>query len=255
MAERLPLRILLAEDHAINQKLALQILGKIGYRADVAGNGLEVLAALDRQPYDVVLMDVQMPEMDGLEATRRIHQRWGNKRPRIIAMTANAMQGDREECLAAGMDDYVSKPVAIRELQIALERWGQTELPPVTLAPDSPQDWPSETIDWAVVDGLRALQQEGQPDFVQAMTTLYLSDTPALIDAMQQAIMQGSAEELRSTAHALKGNSNSIGAKRMGALSLDLEKIGRGRTVEGAEPLLVELKREFDRVRRAFRPD
>jgi signal transduction histidine kinase/CheY-like chemotaxis protein/putative methionine-R-sulfoxide reductase with GAF domain len=128
MAQRLPLRILLAEDYVVNQKLALRLLAQMGYRADVAANGLETIQALERQPYDVVLMDVQMPEMDGLEATREIRARWpaaeqqGRPRPRIIAMTANAMQGDREICLAAGMDDYVSKPIRVEELVQALSR-------------------------------------------------------------------------------------------------------------------------------------
>ena len=134
MAQRQPLRILLAEDYVVNQKLALRLLAQMGYRADVAANGLETIQALERQPYDVVLMDVQMPEMDGLEATRQIRSRslassagtnaeqQGYRWPRIIAMTANAMQGDREICLEAGMDDYVSKPIRVEELIQALAR-------------------------------------------------------------------------------------------------------------------------------------
>jgi CheY-like chemotaxis protein len=122
LAERLPLRILLTEDNTVNQKLALRILQRMGYRADVAANGLEALAALRRQRYDVILMDVQMPEMDGLEATRQIRSTFApDQQPRIIAMTANAMQGDREACLEAGMNDYVSKPIQVKELQAALE--------------------------------------------------------------------------------------------------------------------------------------
>jgi PAS domain S-box-containing protein len=139
LSENLPLRILLAEDNLVNQKVAIRILERMGYRADIAANGLEVLDALQRQNYDVVLMDLQMPEMDGLEATRRIIQDWSGlsghdrtgssvngtkKRPRIIAMTANAMHGDRETCLAAGMDDYISKPISIEELVAALKRCG-----------------------------------------------------------------------------------------------------------------------------------
>ena len=122
LAERHPLRILLAEDNVVNQKLALRLLQQMGYRADVASNGIEAIECVARQPYDVVLMDVQMPEMDGLEASRRIVARWPDaaQRPRIVAMTANAMQGDREACLAAGMDDYVTKPIRVEALVEAL---------------------------------------------------------------------------------------------------------------------------------------
>ena len=121
MAERHPLRILLAEDNVVNQKLAMRLLQQMGYRADLAGNGIEAIERIEREPYDVVLMDVQMPEMDGLEAARRITAQWPvGQRPRIVAMTANAMQGDREECLAAGMDDYVTKPIRVDALVQAL---------------------------------------------------------------------------------------------------------------------------------------
>jgi PAS domain S-box-containing protein len=123
MAARHPLRILLAEDNVVNQKLALRLLQGMGYRADVAANGLEAIESIGRQPYDLVLMDVQMPEMDGLEASREINRRWDNaRRPRIVAMTANAMQGDRELCLAAGMDDYLTKPIRLNDLVAALYR-------------------------------------------------------------------------------------------------------------------------------------
>lgn len=120
--QKAPLRILLAEDHLVNQKLALLMLQRLGYRADVAGNGLEVLEAIRRQVYDVVLLDVQMPEMDGLEAAQRICKEWQFDRPRLIAMTANAMEGDREICLNAGMDDYISKPMRMEALAQALEK-------------------------------------------------------------------------------------------------------------------------------------
>jgi signal transduction histidine kinase/DNA-binding response OmpR family regulator len=123
MAARHPLRILLAEDNVVNQKLALRFLTQMGYRADLASNGVEAVESLVRQTYDVVLMDVQMPEMDGLEASRRINAQWpATKRPRIVAMTANAMQGDREMCLAAGMDDYITKPIRVDQLVEALMR-------------------------------------------------------------------------------------------------------------------------------------
>ncbi len=123
LARRHPLRILLAEDNVVNQKLALRLLQQMGYRADLASNGIEAIEAVERQTYDVILMDVQMPEMDGLEATRRISARWAaGDRPRIVAMTANAMQGDREACLAAGMDDYLTKPIRVDALMDALRQ-------------------------------------------------------------------------------------------------------------------------------------
>ncbi len=129
-AARLPLRLLLVEDNAVNQKVALRILLQMGYRADVAGNGIEALQALRRQTYDLILMDVHMPEMDGLEATRVICAEWAaSERPKIVAMTANAMKEDRAECLDAGMDDYITKPIRVGELQAALERWGTIVAP------------------------------------------------------------------------------------------------------------------------------
>ena len=123
MAARHPLRILLAEDNVVNQKLALRLLQQMGYRADLASNGLEAVESVRRQAYDVVLMDVQMPEMDGLEASRRITAAAPpGQRPRIVAMTANAMQGDREMCMEAGMDDYVTKPIRVDALVEALHQ-------------------------------------------------------------------------------------------------------------------------------------
>ena len=123
LAHRIPLRILVAEDNVVNQKLALRLLERFGYRPDIVANGLEALDALQQRHYDLVLMDVQMPEMDGFEATRRVRANISrDKQPRIIAMTANAMQGDREACLAAGMDDYISKPIGVKELHQSLEK-------------------------------------------------------------------------------------------------------------------------------------
>jgi signal transduction histidine kinase len=125
-ASRHPLRILMADDSQVNQKVGYSFLEKLGYRAEVVSNGFEVLDAFERQPYDLVFLDVQMPEMDGYEAARQLRRRWNDKdSPRIIAMTGNAMQGDREKCLQAGMDDYIAKPVRVEDIRTALERWGK----------------------------------------------------------------------------------------------------------------------------------
>lgn len=123
MAERHPLRILLVEDNAFNRKVALRFLQKIGYQADIATTGLEALQVLKERHYDAILMDVQMPDMDGMETTRHIREQWPpHQQPRIIAMTAHALRGDRERCLRVGMDDYISKPVQLDDLIAALER-------------------------------------------------------------------------------------------------------------------------------------
>ena len=132
LSRRLPLRLLLADDNPINQKVGLSVLHKLGYHADVANNGLEVLKALEQKAYDILFLDVQMPEMDGLEAARQICQKWSaDKRPRIIAMTGNALIGDREKCLQAGMDDYISKPVRVAELAIRARALGPDQGPKV----------------------------------------------------------------------------------------------------------------------------
>ncbi len=129
MADRLPLRLLLADDNIINQKVGVKMLQRLGYRPEVAANGVEVLKLLEQQPFDIIFLDVQMPEMDGYEAARRIHAQWPDpRRPRLVAMTGNALEGDREKCLEAGMDDYVAKPVGLPELQAVVERWGQARV-------------------------------------------------------------------------------------------------------------------------------
>jgi CheY-like chemotaxis protein len=125
LASRLPLRILLADDNPVNLKVGRSYLEKMGYRVALAGNGIEVIQAMELQPYDVIFLDVQMPEMDGFEAARQIRRRWRDPRPSLIAITGNAMQGDREKCLEAGMDDYIAKPVRVKDLEAVLLRWGK----------------------------------------------------------------------------------------------------------------------------------
>ena len=250
LAKRQPLRLLLAEDNVVNQKVALSILAKMGYRADVAGNGLEVLESLRRQTYDVVLMDVQMPEMDGLEATRRICQEWPKEqRPRIIAVTAHAMLGDKQECLAAGMDDYITKPVRVKELQAALERsrsLGVSEPKPVAAVSPGP-------FDREVLATLRELQEEGEPDILGELFDLFLQDTPTRLRAMREAVKLEDNEAVQRIAHSLKGSSANLGAQQMAAMCEDLERQARGGAA--AAEVVTQLETEFARVQEAMQAE
>ena len=243
MAQRHPLRILLAEDNVVNQKLALRLLEQMGYRADVAANGLEAVAALERQPYDVVLMDVQMPEMDGLEATREIVRRWpGDRRPRIVAMTANAMQGDRELCLAAGMNDYVSKPIRVEELMAALER-------STSQAPESGRAVATELLDSGALEQLRTTMGSG---FDELLST-FLEDSQELMTTLHRALGRRDVDAFRRAAHSLKSNASSFGATTLSSLARDLETLARSGTLEGAEPRVERLGVECERVTQALR--
>src|SRR5262249_49645096 len=174
----------------------------MGYRADVAANGLEAIAAIERQPYDVVLMDVQMPEMDGLEASREITRRWPREsRPRIVAMTANAMQGDRELCLAAGMDDYVSKPIRVEELIAALDRTAAQSAEPARTEP-------TDVLDTTAVERLRATMGQS---FDELLST-FVEDARELVDTIRRALGRKDTDAFRRAAHSLKSNAASFGA-------------------------------------------
>ena len=206
MAARHPLRILLAEDNVVNQKLALRLLQQMGYRADLASNGIEAIECVERQTYDVVLMDVQMPEMDGLEASRRITaQVAAGERPRIVAMTANAMQGDREMCLAAGMDDYITKPIRVDQLVEALN-------PCAT--PEQGHDMNAAVIDPAT---FAELQDTAGAEFVAELVDTFLEEAPGMLAELRSARAEGDAERFRRAAHSLKSNSHTFGALSLGA--------------------------------------
>ncbi len=244
MAQRHPLRILLAEDNVVNQKLAQRLLEQMGYRADVAANGLEAVAAIERQPYDVVLMDVQMPEMDGLEASREITRRFPREgRPRIVAMTANAMQGDRELCLAAGMDDYVSKPIRVEELIAALERTASPAPEPARTAPAS------DLLDTAAFERLRATMGGG----LQELVATFVEDTHELVETLRRALGRLDTDAFRRAAHSLKSNAASFGATTLSTLARDLEMLARAGSIDGAAPRVERLALECERVVRALR--
>jgi len=251
LAQRLPLRILLAEDHLVNQKVALFLLDKLGYRADVAANGLEVLEALHRQSYDVVLMDVQMPEMDGLEASRRICQDWSpEERPRIIAMTANAMQGDREECLAAGMDDYLSKPIKLEALVKALQRCQLRCQPPCPEQGSKSADRPA--VDTRVLQELQAILGDNSAVLVGELIDCYLEESPKLLQAMSAALSQKDAAALFQAAHILKSSSADQGAMILAELCQELEALGKLGVLAGAAGKVAQVETEYERVKAAL---
>jgi signal transduction histidine kinase/DNA-binding response OmpR family regulator/HAMP domain-containing protein len=242
MAQRHPLRILLAEDNVVNQKLALRLLEQMGYRADVAANGLEAVAAVERQPYDVVLMDVQMPEMDGLEASREIIRRWPEGRPRIVAMTANAMQGDRELCLAAGMDDYVSKPIRVEELIAALDR-------SAAQAPEPSRPAATDVLDASTLKQLRSAMGSG---FDELLST-FVEDSQELMATLRRTLGRRDVDGFRRAAHSLKSNAASFGATTLSGLARDLETLARSGSLDGAEPRVERLGVECEHVTRALR--
>jgi signal transduction histidine kinase/CheY-like chemotaxis protein/HPt (histidine-containing phosphotransfer) domain-containing protein len=253
LGERLPLRILVAEDVAVNQKLVLIMLDRMGYRADVAANGREVLEALERQPYDVVLMDVQMPEMDGLEAARRIHQRWpGGERPRIVALTANAMQEDRAECQAAGMDDYLAKPVQGTGLQAALVRCGEWAAARGPKGNGGKQEGsegepapPVDVLDRAMLADLR---KEAGPELLRELFDLFRGDAPTFLRGLAAAAAEGNASKLQKMAHGLRGAALGLGAQALAACCTALEAQGRAGVLDDAARLVDEAERQFQRA-------
>ena len=267
----LPLRILLAEDNSVNQQVALLTLKQLGYRADVASNGWQVLEALHHKPYDVVLMDVEMPEMDGLTATRRITEAWsadsGVKRPRIIAMTAYAMASDRKKCLDAGMDDYISKPIQLQELIRALQRCPSVTLPPSNLpAGEHKGDTHASTSQKLSPERSRRANPSPSilnPKVLQSLRQIagdrfhhilndYLEDTAQLLQGIQVAILAGDSEAIRQSAHALRSSSANLGATALSQLCKELEAIGRAGTTDGASALLEKIEQEYETVKVAL---
>jgi signal transduction histidine kinase/DNA-binding response OmpR family regulator len=243
MAQRLPLRILVAEDNMVNQQLALQLLRRMGYRADIAANGLEVLEALQRQFYDVVFMDVHMPEMDGLSATRQIcQQRSPAERPRIVAMTANAMRGDREKCLRAGMDDYISKPIRVEELVRALNQCLPREYP------TEPASAPESAIDSDVLQAFREAMGDAASECLAQLIEVFLEETPNLVQAIETAAARGDATAMQRSAHALKSSSASLGAMTLSQYCQNLEAMGRSNMLATASEVASQLEAEYKRV-------
>jgi signal transduction histidine kinase/ligand-binding sensor domain-containing protein/CheY-like chemotaxis protein/HPt (histidine-containing phosphotransfer) domain-containing protein len=333
-AQRNPLRLLLAEDNVVNQKVEMRLLEKMGYRPDLAANGLEVLELLEQQRYDVILMDLQMPEMDGLEATRRIVEGYSAEyRPRIIGVTANVVAEDRAAALAAGMDDYLSKPIRLAELQAVLARCAEQisarksttarsgnlhllrdvsrptvpepapefalqnapnplavnkpvkmetkEIPlretkpylvpsptePVKI--EAPPPPPTDSLltasgnlttlnghpyDQELLFKLHEMREESGAVFVNELIDLFLSDMPRRMEALRIAVAAQEATPIYRAAHSLSGGSATLGARTLGELAGELEKLARSGSLPGSQVLAQAIEKEFARICALLQP-
>ena len=273
-------RILLAEDNIVNQKVAVRMLQKIGYKVDVVENGREAVKALKRTSYDLVLMDCQMPEMDGLEATRTIRK---IERERleamdtdqgsddsdnngssfltsdcshlpIIALTANALSGDRETCFQAGMDDFLAKPVRIEDLRAMLSKWLPQQEASIEMEQPKKKTEPNDSstlppcLDSAILESLKTLGGEEDPEFFMMVIDQFLSDLPRHREGIEQAVANHDSEALVKTAHACKGSSRSIGAMALGEISYELELMGREKSMDKAPEKLGQWLQEHHRT-------
>ncbi len=256
MAERLPLRILVAEDNTVNQKVILHTLERLGYRADIAANGYEVLDAIQRQWYDVILMDIQMPEMDGAEATRRIRETMpADKQPRIVALTAHALTGDRERYLEAGMDDYLSKPVRPEALVEILQQYKpRTDVPGT--APLTERDFaPAQnvSIEPAVLDRLYNAIGKDRPQMMIDLIDTFLDDIPKRFAHIEQALANNDAKSIQAAAHPMKSSAASLGALPFSRMCEQLERLAADNSHPEAIPTLYgKLQEEFNRIQQAM---
>ena len=249
-------RILLAEDNQTNQMAAVRMLEMLGYQVDVAINGIEAVDACRKVDYGLVFMDNQMPEMDGRTAAREIRTfelAHGKPPIPIIALTADAMQGDREKCLAAGMNDYLSKPFKVVQLTEMLERWG-LRLAPAAVVPEAASPAGRErAIDASVFDTFRKMgPATGADDFVSRLIDQYLAEATLRITALKDALERRDGSAVRLATHSLRGTSSTVGANRLAALCEELEALARATNFASTPALFAAIEEEFVRVRQAL---
>lgn len=257
-----PRRVLLAEDNVANRKLAIAMLDKLGYAADAAANGVEAVEAWGRFSYDAVLMDCRMPEMDGFRATAEIRrQEASSGRIPIIAMTADAMEGDRLKCLQAGMDDYVSKPVSFESLAAVLERW----IPPAepnprvrvarSLAGRRPGQEEESSLDEAVIAGLRELEKGQGKSAMSGLVSLFLQDAELNLEGLRHAVQTQDVQTIVNKSHTLAGSAATFGASRMAELCVRLKTLVTGTGPKSVRETLVGIETEFTQVKTALRAE
>lgn len=233
-------RILIVDDNPVNQRVVLRQLGRLGFEADAVSDGIEAVLALDRAGYDLVLMDCQMPEMDGFEATREIRTREeGRRHVPIIALTANANNAARAECIAAGMDDYLTKPVVDSELQRVLQQW-------------LPVGERADPLDAEALDRLRALSK-GTDDFVREVAALFLEDAPLRLAQVRDAVASMRPDDAASAAHALKSSAGHMGATRVRELAQEIESAAGEGNLERAASSLKTLEVAYARLAERLR--
>jgi two-component system sensor histidine kinase/response regulator len=246
-------RVLVVDDNAVNQKVARMMLERIGCHVDVAANGQEAIEMVDLLPFDVVFMDCEMPVLDGLAATAEIRRREaGSRHVPIVAMTARALRGDRERCLQAGMDEYISKPVKAEALDGILDRWAPREPPPLqaVAARGLP---PEPALDPTVLANLKSMAEATDPTFFDDIVQSFVKDSRKGIADLRQA-GGADAESQRKTAHAIKGMCATIGAEGMRAICQELEVLGAAGSVAGAPELIDRLADEYQRAESELSP-
>jgi CheY-like chemotaxis protein/HPt (histidine-containing phosphotransfer) domain-containing protein len=248
LCERLPLVILVAEDNPINQEFALAMLGKMGYKVDIVDNGREAIAAIQKREYNILLLDVQMPVMDGLETASYLVNNWHKldlayPRPKIIAMTASTYQDDREKCFEAGMDDYISKPIAIDVMQRMLEKWGRNR----ETASEREDNYISSI---AIIDNAAIqLIREINPDLLKRMVRLFLEEeAPKLLNQFGQSLQELNLEEIGIIAHSVKGSSRVLGAAGLANLCEQIELKVKKNESHGLDGLLQQVEDTYQQV-------
>ena len=243
LSENFPLRILIAEDNSINQKLAVAIFARMGYLVDVAGNGLEVLDAMKQKEFDIIFMDLQMPEMDGIETTAEIIKLYPESRPKIIAMTANTFAGDREICIEAGMDDYISKPVQLQNIQNALKKWGSQISPKHPVISHSKQQINSSFLDSTVYQRFCDLDKDSGCELYKELMHQFFIQLPNDAANISKLAHSERTKELTKVVHSLKGASLSIGADKIATICQSIEKsIIQGSPTKETSVLIEQLK-------------